>query len=75
MVEPDERLAPAPPEPATSPSATEEGRTGWRALAVDLGPLRRHRDFRLLVASRAVSFFGSMITFVAVPYQTFRLTR
>jgi MFS family permease len=44
-------------------------------LAIDLGPLRRHRDFRLYAISRGVSFFGSMITFVAVPYQVFNLTR
>jgi MFS family permease len=43
-------------------------------LALDLGPLRRHRDFRLLAISRGVSFLGSMITFVAVPYQVYQLT-
>ncbi len=41
---------------------------------VDLGPLRRHRDFRLLFIGRLVSFFGSMITFVAAPYQLYQLT-
>ncbi|MHB8466988.1 MAG: MFS transporter [Acidimicrobiales bacterium] len=45
-----------------------------RSWAVDLGPLRRHRDYRLLFVGRGVSFFGSMITYVAVPYQVFRLT-
>ncbi|MDQ1418618.1 MAG: hypothetical protein QOJ52_580, partial [Acidimicrobiaceae bacterium] len=43
-------------------------------MALDLGPLRRHRDFRLLALSRGVSFLGSMITFVAVPYQVYQLT-
>lgn len=38
-----------------------------------LGPLRR-RDFRFLYAAQSVSFFGTMITFVAVPYQMYRLT-
>lgn len=38
-----------------------------------LAPLRR-RDFRLLYATQSVSFFGTMITFVAVPYQIYRLT-
>ncbi len=41
---------------------------------VDLTPLRRHRDFRLLFIGRMVSFFGSMITSVAVPYQVYQLT-
>ncbi len=50
----------------------------WRRLArlatLDMGPLRRHRDFRLLYIGQAASFFGTMITYVAVPYQVYRLT-
>jgi MFS family permease len=42
--------------------------------AMDIGPLRRHRDFRLLFVGQAASFFGSMVTYVALPYQTFQLT-
>jgi MFS family permease len=50
-------------------------RRRWLQLAiVDITPLRRHRDFRLLFAGRLVSFFGSMITTVAVPYQVYQLT-
>ena len=45
-----------------------------RLALIDIGPLRRHRDFRLLVGARAVSFLGSMVTYVAVPYQVYRLT-
>ncbi|GAC1643438.1 MAG: MFS transporter [Candidatus Dormibacteraceae bacterium] len=41
---------------------------------VDITPLRRHRDFRLLFISRLVSFFGSMITVVAFPYQVYQQT-
>ncbi len=41
---------------------------------MDLGPLRRHREFRLLYLGQGVSFVGSMITYVAVPYQVYRLT-
>ena len=40
---------------------------------MDLAPLR-HRDFRLLYAAQAVSFFGTMITYVALPYQMYRVT-
>ena len=41
---------------------------------MDIGPLRRHRDFRLPFIGQAASFFGSMVTYVALPYQTFQLT-
>ncbi|MBC7931241.1 MAG: MFS transporter [Rubrivivax sp.] len=46
-----------------------------RALAIDLTPLRVSRDFRLLFAGQAVSFFGSMMTFVALPWQVYQLTK
>jgi MFS family permease len=46
-----------------------------RAGALDVGPLRRHREFRLLYTGQAVSFAGSMITFVAIPFQVYELTR
>jgi MFS family permease len=41
---------------------------------VDIAPLRRHRDFRLLFIGQLVSFFGTMITSVAVPYQVYQLS-
>jgi MFS family permease len=41
---------------------------------LDLTPLR-HRDFRLLFAAQFVSFFGTMVTYVALPYQVYVLTR
>src|SRR5262249_10803711 len=37
-------------------------------------PSRTHRDYRLLYTGQLVSMFGSMITYVAVPYQVFELT-
>jgi MFS family permease len=47
----------------------------WLSLAtVDITPLRRHRDLRLLLLWRLVSSFGSMITYTAVPYQVYQLT-
>ena len=48
--------------------------TGWRSLAIDLTPLRRHREFRLLFTGQAVTFLGSMITYVAIPFQVYALT-
>jgi MFS family permease len=49
-------------------------RGGLRALAIDLTPLRASREFRLLFTGQAVSFFGTMMTFVALPWQMYRLT-
>jgi len=43
-------------------------------MFLNIQPLRKHRDFRLLYTGQLVSMFGTMITFVAVPYQVFELT-
>ena len=43
-------------------------------MLLNLAPLRKHRDYRLLYTGQLVSMFGSMITYVAVPYQVFELT-
>ncbi len=58
------------------PAAEEPGRLRSLAgaAAIDIGPLRRHRDFRLLFVGQAASFFGSMVTYVALPFQTYELT-
>jgi MFS family permease len=45
-----------------------------RRLAVDVTPLRRSRDFRLLWLGELVSETGSNITLVALYVQVFRLT-
>src|SRR5262245_43695710 len=44
-------------------------------MFLNLAPLRKHRDYRLLYTGQLVSMFGSMITYVAVPYQVFELTK
>jgi MFS family permease len=44
-----------------------------RGLLLDVTPLRG-REFRLLFLGQLVSFFGSMITFVALPFQMYDLT-
>jgi len=49
-------------------------RRALAAAAVDISPLRRHRDLRLLFAGQGVSMFGSMITYVALPYQAYALS-
>ncbi len=55
------------PEPAAAATAAR------RRVVLDLAPLR-HRDFRLLFLGQGTSFLGSMITYVAVPYQVYALT-
>ena len=42
--------------------------------ALDLTPLRKYRDFRLIFTAGLFSYFGSMITFVALPFQIKELT-
>ena len=44
------------------------------SLAVDVTPLRRHRDFRLLWSGELVSETGHQMTRVAVLFQVFALT-
>src|SRR5271165_2303818 len=59
-----------------APAGPPEGspRRGLRAARADLGPLRRSRQFRLLFAGQGVSFAGSMITAVALPFQAYALS-
>jgi MFS family permease len=45
-----------------------------RGIAVDITPLRRSRDFRLLWFGELVSTMGRQITVVALPFQVFLLT-
>jgi MFS family permease len=58
-----------------SASAPSGLRQALGLAAMDLGPLRRRREFRLLWIGQGVSFFGSMITYVALPYQAYHPTR
>ena len=43
-------------------------------LAIDFSPLRRYPDFRRLWLSGLISYFGSMFTYVALPFQVKQLT-
>lgn len=45
-----------------------------RALRLDLTPARESRDFRLLLIAGTVFYLGGMVTYVAVPFQIWRLT-
>jgi MFS family permease len=63
-------LTPDPvPEPAAGPSSGI-----LSAFALDLAPLKASRDYRLLFASQTISFFGSMMSFVVLPWQMYQLT-
>lgn len=67
-------------EPPVEPTvAVTPGRAGLlglvRVLAIDVSPLRTSREFRLLWTGQAVSFLGSQITYVAVMFQVYDLTR
>jgi MFS family permease len=44
-------------------------------MFVDLSPLKASRDYRLLFFGQLVSFFGSMMTFIVVPWQMYQLTQ
>ena len=61
------------PDPAPEPSVQPE--PGFlSAFAIDLAPLRASRDYRLLFTSQTISFFGSMMSYVVLPWQMYQLT-
>ncbi|MGI8556322.1 MAG: MFS transporter [Pyrinomonadaceae bacterium] len=43
-------------------------------MLIDITPLKISRDYRLLFFGQLVSFFGSMMTFIVVPWQMVGLT-
>jgi MFS family permease len=61
----------APPTPQQKQSA----RGILAAITIDVTPLKTSRDFRLLFIGQAVSFFGSMMTYVVLPWQMYQLTK
>jgi MFS family permease len=44
-------------------------------MFLDLSPLRASRDYRLLFFGQLISFFGSMMSFIVVPWQMYQLTQ
>jgi len=44
-------------------------------MALDTAPFRASRDFRLLFVGQGISNAGTMITYVAIPFQAYALTR
>lgn len=69
---PPSSVPPAPKQPDAQKELEAPGGLGM--LAIDLTPLRVSREFRLLFIGQVVSFFGSMMTFVVLPWQMYQLT-
>lgn len=44
-------------------------------MLIDITPLKISRDYRLLFFGQLVSYFGSMMTFIVVPWQMYQLTQ
>ena len=64
------------PQPIThlTPDPTAQQSRWQRWFTLDFTPLRDSREFRLLYLGQSITFFGSMMTFVALPWQVFQLT-
>ena len=64
-----------PPQDELPPGVDRPGRRGrFARLAVDTSPLRESRNFRLLWTGQMVSYIGSQITLVAIPFQVYEIT-
>jgi MFS family permease len=72
MASPDDAPAGRRDEPSSA-TAPRFGRTGRaiRRIAIDVTPLRRSRDFRLLWLGLLMGTTGRQVTAVALPYQVF----
>lgn len=46
----------------------------WSHARIDITPLRESRDFRTIFASGVITYLGSMITYVAIPFQVAHLS-
>ena len=53
------------------PSLPDRRRDRLRRLLVDIEPLRRDRDFRLLWIGQVVSGLGRQVTAIVLPYQLY----
>jgi MFS family permease len=70
---------PVPPESIQTPLSEQpprrQGRGRLSSLTIDPTPLKVSRDFRLLFIGQSASFFGSMMSFVVLPWQMYQLTK
>jgi MFS family permease len=44
-------------------------------MLIDITPLKKYRDFRLLFIGQLISQLGTMVSYMAVPYQVYELTK
>jgi len=44
-------------------------------MFIDVAPLRKYRDYRLLFIGQMISYLGTMVSYMAVPYQVYELTK
>lgn len=44
-------------------------------MFIDTSPLKKYRDFRLLFIGQLISYLGTMVSYMAVPYQVYELTQ
>lgn len=44
-------------------------------MFIDIAPLKKYRDFRLLFIGQLISYLGTMVSYMAVPYQVYELTQ
>ncbi|MBA3728218.1 MAG: MFS transporter [Actinobacteria bacterium] len=63
--------------PDAEPGPERRRRIGtlMRGLAIDITPLRRSRDYRVMWTGQLIGLTGRQITAVALPFQVFLLTR
>jgi MFS family permease len=58
----------------TAPAEDPAARHWFARMRVDITPLRQSRDFRIIFASGLITYLGSMITYVALPFQVAQVT-
>src|ERR1035437_5381350 len=68
------RLKPASPILAAMSQPAGRHRKGFRGLLVDLEPVKRDRDFRMIWLGQLVSGVGRQVTVVALPFELWQLT-
>ena len=44
-------------------------------MLIDISPLKKYRDYRLLFTGQLISQLGTMVSYMAVPYQVYELTK
>ena len=44
-------------------------------MFINLNPLIKNKQYRFLFIGQTISFLGSMMTYVAIPYQVYELTK